>query len=99
ERVSFVQKFGGRWLILNVSRRNPSQAFGESELSSLACLSQLLLPLASRQAELERESARGGSVGIREIERRFAARFPALTARERQVCARTVIGMTSEATA
>lgn len=99
ERVSFVQKFGGRWRILNVSRRTPSQAFSESELSSLACLSQLLLPLASRLAELERESAHGGSVGIREIERRFAASFPALTARERQVCARTVIGMTSEATA
>lgn len=99
ERVSFVQKFGGRWRILNVSRKCPSQAFGEGELASLACLSQLLLPLASRMAELDRKAARGGGVGIREIERRFAARFPALTARERQVCARTVIGMTSEATA
>jgi DNA-binding CsgD family transcriptional regulator len=99
ERVSFVQKYSGRWQILNVTRCQPSKAFSEEELASLACLSQLLLPLASRQAELERQAGRRGAVGVGELERRFAAIFPALTPRERQVCARTVVGMTSEATA
>eukprot|EP01035_Chromulina_nebulosa_P033610 gene33611-45009_t len=36
---------------------------------------------------------------VSQMEERFAARFPALTRRERQVCARAAIGMTVEATA
>ena len=99
ERLSFVQRRSSRWLIMNVARRAPLPRFSEEEVGSLASLSQLLLPLAVRQAELEPARGRADVLSVEVIEHRFAERFPALSGRERQVCARTVIGMTSEATA
>ncbi len=99
ERLSFVQRLADRWLILNIARRAPSRLFSDEELSAFAGLSQLLLPVVARQAELDPEPQRPHILGVEEIEERFAAQFPELSQRERQVCSRTVIGMTSEATA
>lgn len=99
ERLSFVQRLSDRWLVLNIARRAPSRLFSDEELGAFAGLSQLLLPVVARQAELDPVSARQHILGVEEIEERFAAQFPELSPRERQVCARTVIGMTSEATA
>lgn len=99
ERVSFVHRVADRWLIMNVARRTPLGAFSDVELSDLANLSLLLLPLAARQASKLRSAARPDPVSTQVLEDRFQDKFPALTPRERQVCARTALGMTSEATA
>lgn len=99
ERLSFVQRLAGRWLVLNISRRAPSRFFNDEELGGFANLSQLLLPIVARQAELEPASPGPHILGVEEIEERFAVQFPELSRRERQVCARTVVGMTSEASA
>lgn len=99
ERVSFVQRLHNRWLIMNVARRAPLPRFSEEEVSSLAAFSQLLLPLASQHKATAQPVEPAYQLTIRDLEARFAHKFPALSPRERQVCARTVVGMTSEATA
>lgn len=99
ERVSFVQRVSDRWLIMNVARRAPMPRFSDPELDALASLSLLLLPLAARQAKLDSSPRPLRNPSAAELEERFAQLFPLLSARERQVCARTAIGMTSEATA
>lgn len=99
ERVSFVQRVSDRWLIMNVARRAPMPRFNEEELRALASLSVLLLPLAARQAKLDPAPRLSRNPSAAELEERFAQLFPQLSHRERQVCARTAIGMTSEATA
>lgn len=99
ERVSFVERMQGRWLIMNVARRAPQPRFSDKEVDSLAAFSQLLLPLVARSSSSGQENTRTQGPTREDLEIRFAQQFPALSPRERQVCARTVIGMTSEATA
>lgn len=99
ERLSFVQRLSDRWLIMNIARRAPAPSFSDEELAAFAGLSQLLLPVVARQAELESAPPHPHVLGVEEIEQRFALQYPELSPRERQVCARTVVGMTSEATA
>jgi len=99
ERVSFVQRISDRWLIMNVARRAPLQPFSDVEMTALASLSLLLLPLAARQAKFEPQPGLRRNPSVAELEQRFADSFPELSLRERQVCARTIIGMTSEASA
>ncbi len=99
ERVSFVERLQDRWLIMNVARRAPLPHFNDEEVSSLAALAQLLLPLPVRMTVAGQRVGRKDGLTVEDLESRFAQEFPALSPRERQVCARTVVGMTSEATA
>lgn len=99
ERISFVERLQNRWLILNVARRAPLARFSDEEISSLATFSQLLFPLAVQRITSGQLGDRKNHLTVQEIEDRFVQQFPSLSPRERQVCARTVVGMTSEATA
>jgi len=99
ERISFVERLKDRWLIMNVARRAPLPRFNDEEVASLAAFSQLLFPLAALQLSTASQAAHSARLTVEELETRFAQEFPALSTRERQVCARTVVGMTSEATA
>jgi DNA-binding CsgD family transcriptional regulator len=99
ERVSFVHRTSDRWFIMNVARRAPSPMFNEQELGALASLSLLLLPLAARHGASALTNRRPAGLSIEQLEERFMEKFPMLSPRERQVCARTAVGMTSEATA
>ncbi len=99
ERISFVERLQDRWLIMNVARRAPLRRFSEEEVSSLAAFSQLLFPLAAQRISAGLPPDRKDRLTVDELESRFANDFPELSPRERQVCARTVVGMTSEATA
>jgi len=62
-------------------------------LIGLACLVLPMLPLNRRRRSAPQ------AVTVAELEARFATRYPLLTGRERQVCARAAIGMSVEATA
>jgi DNA-binding CsgD family transcriptional regulator len=97
ERISIVQRHEDRWMVLHAARRRVTGIFAERELDALAGLSQLLLPLALRQRDWP--ASPPPSADSAELERRFARRFPAMTPRETQVCARAVLGMSTEATA
>ena len=96
ERVSIMQRGEEAWRVLNVARDRRDGCFSNEELDrliGLACLTLPMLPLNRAHA------LPAGQLTVDQLEQRFAVRFASLTARERQVCARAVIGMTVEATA
>ncbi|CAN5450123.1 LuxR C-terminal-related transcriptional regulator [soil metagenome] len=96
ERVSIVQRGADSWRGLNVVRHESDGYFSEDELTSLINLAWLALPM------LPLNRSRASNVlqlTVSQFEDRFGTRFPALTRREREVCARAAIGMTVEATA
>lgn len=100
ERVSFVRKFGrAGWRCLTVARRGQSGRFKPQELDWLGAYYRLLMPLMDRHRLLVGEVVEDRARRIAELEQRFAVRFPSLTSREREVCARAAIGITVEGAA
>lgn len=100
ERVSFLRKFGrSGWRCMTVARRGQSGRFEQRELDWLGAYYRLLMPLMDRHRMLVGEVVEDRARRIAELEQRFAARFPALTPREREVCARAAIGITVEGAA
>lgn len=96
ERVSIVQRGADAWRAMNVARHESDGYFSEQELTALvsvACLALPMLPFNRHKPGAVQQ------LTVVQLEDRFAARFSALTLRERQVCARAAIGMTVEATA
>ncbi len=95
ERISVLQRSERSWRGINIARHRRAGPCSRDDLSVLAGLGQLILPLVNRHfapPPNPQESLAG-------TERRFALRFPELTDRERQVCARAALGMSVEATA
>lgn len=96
ERVSIVQHADEGWRVMNLARHESDGCFSDREIDALvglACLVLPMLPLARGKVATARQ------LSVVQLEERFAGRYPALTNRERQVCARAAIGMTVEATA
>lgn len=92
ERISIIQRGERSWRGMNVSRHASDGAFSDAELTALVGLASYALPMLSAGQKPQPLSAA-------QLESRFANRYPALTLRERQVCARAAIGMSVEATA
>jgi len=99
ERVSFVRKHGAGWRCMNVIRREPSRSFSGDELAALGGLYRLLTPLIDRHRELVGEVVKDRIELLEDLEERFGLLFPALTRRERQVCARAASGVSIEGAA
>ena len=96
ERISLIERGASGWRGLNVARHRSDGVFSEHELDALAGLARLalpMLPLSRPSGPVET------TVTSAQLEERFARRWPALTPRERQVCARAAIGLSVEATA
>jgi DNA-binding CsgD family transcriptional regulator len=96
QRVSFLRKQATGWRCMTVARRSTSGAFTRDELAWIGGYYALAMPLIDRHRQLVGEVVEGRVQRIVELEDRFARRFPALTERERQVCARAAIGMSIE---
>lgn len=99
ERVTLLTRYGGDWRGLSLSRSYDSGYFRRDELERLATFAEIVLPLLARHRELMDacEPQTSAPFALDELEARFEQRCPGLTARERQVCARTIVGMTAEA--
>ena len=96
ERISIIQRGADAWRVINVSRHASDGRCSDGEIGSLiglACLVLPMLPLNRRGAHAPRPPT------VLELEERFADRYASLTTRERQVCARAVLGLSVEATA
>jgi DNA-binding CsgD family transcriptional regulator len=96
ERVSVIQRGPDAWRVINVARHANDGLFSDGEINllvSMACLALPMLPLSRNQQECRPQ------LSVEQAEERFARRFPELTLRERQVCARAAVGMSVEATA
>jgi DNA-binding CsgD family transcriptional regulator len=98
ERVSFIQRAQGRWRCLTVARKTAAGGFSDQELSRLGDFTRLFMPMVYRHQDLAQQPGPARS-SVDELEERFSARFPELTRREREVCARAAIGMTVEGAA
>jgi DNA-binding CsgD family transcriptional regulator len=96
ERVAIVQKGQTSWRGMTMARHKSQGCFSDEELSNVLGLAFLALPMIPLCQRL-REDADHPSVDL--LEARFENRFTQLTHRERQVCARAVLGMSVEATA
>lgn len=92
-RLSVVKRVGDVWLTLSVARR--SHPFTQAEIEELSMLGRLALPLFAQQDRLKSKTP-GGNFSVAEMERRLEAIEKGFTQRERQVCARTIIGMSAE---
>jgi len=96
ERISLVQRGANGWRGLNVARHRSDGVFSDRELDALAGLARLALPMLPHARP---SGAFGTAVTSAHLEERFARQWPALTRRERQVCARAALGLSVEATA
>jgi DNA-binding CsgD family transcriptional regulator len=96
ERVSVIQRGPDAWRVMNVARHASEGCFSDGGIAALvgiACLALPMLPLNRGRP------AQPMQLSVEELEHRFAAHFPDLTPRERQVCARAALGMSIDATA
>ena len=99
ERNSVLQRTAaGGWRCMSISRNRATGPCSERELSHFVALAQLLLPMMSRHWA-HAPAAMSAKMSIAEIEQRFADRFPELSRREREVCARAALGVSVEGTA
>jgi DNA-binding CsgD family transcriptional regulator len=99
--VTLLTRSGTGWRGLSLSRTYDSGYFRRDELKHFAAFAEIVLPLLERHRELIEtcEPHSPAALAVEELEGRFEARCPVLTTRERQVCARTIVGMTAEAIA
>lgn len=92
EKVSFARWRAGRRFILSFYRASGRPAVSPEALASLA---DMTLPLLRKQLELASDES--GLPLLERLLRRMERIYPEMTLREREVCARTLIGMTAEA--
>jgi DNA-binding CsgD family transcriptional regulator len=96
ERVSIIQRGASAWRAINLARHRSDGYFTDAELDNIIGLAGLALPLLMLDRDFLRQEP---PCDVRELEARFAALFPELPRREREVCARAARGMSVEATA
>jgi DNA-binding CsgD family transcriptional regulator len=96
ERISIVQRGADSWRGINLARHMSEGRFTDEEIVRLIGLAGIVLPMLPLN-RLRRAPAPSLSAG--QFEARFAARYPALPKREREVCARAAMGMSVEASA
>lgn len=96
ERVSLMRRVLGRWLLLNLYRDRASGRFDAAALEKLAELAPLLVACAGKQLALSSRPAgtRSRSAALASFESMLQALDAGLTARERQVCAQALAGVT-----
>ena len=96
ERVSVIQRGADTWRGMSVARHCSQGRFQDDELDALIGLAGIVLPMLPFN---RRRRSAAQPLDVAELEQRFAARFPGIPNRERQVCARAAAGMSVEATA
>ncbi|WP_206244762.1 helix-turn-helix transcriptional regulator [Novosphingobium terrae] len=92
EKIAFARARGGRNFVLNFYRRKEQPV---SSLDTLSELAELAFPLLRKHVDLARDDTDLPIVA--KLEQRLTNTYPLLSRREREVCARTLTGMTAEA--
>lgn len=93
EKLSILRPGRGGWATLSLFRHGG--AFSDGEAQDLRAFGRILLPLIEAHGRaFGADRPPPGSAAA--VEARLRGLCPALTDRERAVCARTVIGMTAE---
>lgn len=99
EKICLVMERGESWLVLSLFRPVVREALSRETRGRLHELASLTLPMLAKHQALTAGGTGIGDSFVSRIEVRLAAIHPGLTTREREVCARTLGGMTAEAIA
>jgi DNA-binding CsgD family transcriptional regulator len=99
ERLTVGSREGGQWLSLNLYRLRGVAPFDAHDLARAMRAAACILPLLPEHAEREPLAVRGPRHALSEFAERLKQHPCRLTGREVEVCARSLIGMTAEATA
>ena len=101
ERVSVMRRVDTKWLVLNCARSRQAGPFSREEIALIDLFGSFVIPLVARHEFLFETMGLSRNCGpsVQALEKRFEQLFSSLTQREREVCARTVMGMTAEAIA
>jgi DNA-binding CsgD family transcriptional regulator len=94
EKLLILHKMPDGWLTLGLYRRETGR-FDETEKEALHELAQIVMPIIATHSRLF-GIARERPLSVADIETRIGAAFPSLSPREREVCARTLVGITAE---
>lgn len=99
QRLSFVHRLEDSYCVMNISRTVSHGLLEERALAQFGALSMLVFPALNRHLELSAGASSLSVLAIDDIEHSIARRFPALTPREVQVVARTLIGRSTKSIA
>lgn len=92
EKISYVWSRNRRSFVVNFYR---GRGAANSGIDGLSALAEISLPLLRKHVDMLGDESHL-TVPAR-VEKRLSRSFPLLSQRERQVCARTLVGMTAEA--
>lgn len=96
QKLSFVRCWADRRIAINFYRHG-CRAPDTKIVESLTSLAEIALPMLRRHHDLRQDDAH---LPFKErLQRRIGSAYPILTTREREVSARTLLGMTAEAIA
>lgn len=97
DRVSLLARSGERWFVLNLYRDRKQGEFSDTALAAWAASARLLAALLRRHFEWRPPQAWQETIGPDHatLERRLASLPGRLSARELQVCARALRGITN----
>lgn len=96
ERVSVVQHRDASTFAINLYRHDHQRPFSDGEISDFAALAPALLALTHKQIELSRDNRRERMGDVAMWMHKLQAVDQQLTARELDVCARLLTGMTQD---
>lgn len=94
EKIAFARFREGRHFVLNFYRRRESASI---QINALAQLAELAFPMLRKHCDILGDET--DMPIVMRLERRLGNTYPQLSRREREVCARSLIGMTAEAIA
>ena len=99
EKISLVMERGESWLVLSLFRPIAQDRLSDGTRVRMRELGELVLPMLAKHRALKQADEAASGSFIARTEARLSYSHPALTGRERGVCARTLAGMTAEAIA
>lgn len=96
DRVSVLGAVGGRLFLFSAYRRAVHGCFGPGEIRRFTSSADVLMALVSRHVDLAAAQPQAYACASSALEEQLAERFPALSLRERQVCAGIVRGLAAK---
>jgi DNA-binding CsgD family transcriptional regulator len=96
ERISVIQRGPDAWRVMSIARHASDGCCSDAEIKALVELAGIVLPMLPQSHQ---HGSGPAPLPVPELEQRFAGRFPDLSQRELQVCARAAAGMDVGATA
>lgn len=93
ERVSLIHRATKSMELMSVTRRDDQGPMSDDAMNRLSHFSRLAFPLLRKHLSLTEKKS---LLAVADIEALFRTRFPELSARECEVCARASMSMTSK---